>query len=302
MRDIDTSLLRAFIAIVDAGSFNRAARRLSRTQSALSMQIKRLEELVGATLFDRTMRPLQLTAAGEGLVAAAREMLAINDAALEAIRSERIAGQVRLAIMEDYAAGPLAPLLGRFLADHPAVQVELHTGLTADMVDDLGVRYDLVVAMLPAGAEGGELLYRGRSVWAAAPGFDPGTREVLPLALYPQGCLFRKWATRALDRAGRRWRIGVVSLSAGAVHAAVREGWCLSVFKDFTVPGDLAILPTGADLPALPDFEIRLFRAPSARTRAGLELARFLAATLHAAPVARVSAGSAGRAAADPAR
>lgn len=283
MRDIDTGLLRAFVAIVDAGTFSRAARRLNRTQSTLSMQIKRLEDLVETPLFDRGPRPPQLTPAGEALLSYAREMVAINDAALESLRAERIAGQVRLGLMEDYAATRLAPLLGTFLAAHPDVQVEVHTGLTGRFLDELGSRFDLVVAMLPAGEHEGELLCRGRSVWAAAASFDAQAPGPLPLALYQPGCLFRKWATDALDTAGRRWRLGLVSSSLGAVTAAVQEGWCLSVFKDSMLPPGLRVLDTRDGLPALPDFEIRLLRAPSARTRAAKQLAGFLAERLHPA-------------------
>jgi len=282
MRDIDTTLLRAFVGVVDSGTFSRAARRLNRTQSALSMQIRRLEEIVEAPLFERTVRPPLITPAGEALLSHARQILAINDAALSTVRATEAAGQVRLGIMEDVAATHLAPILGAFLTRHPAVRVEVHTGLTNGFVAQLGTQFDIVVAMLRAGQAEGEPLRRGASVWAAAPGFAPDRHEALPLALFPHGCLFRKWATDALDAAGRPWRLGLVCSSLGGVTAAVREGWALSVFKDTTLPPDLRTLGPEDGLPVLPDHEIRLFRAPSARAGAAGALADHLAASLRA--------------------
>lgn len=264
VRDLDPSLLRAFVAVVDAGTFSRAARRLNRTQSTLSMQIKRLEELVDADLFDRGSRPPTLTPAGEKLVSYARELVSLNDTALEDIRSGQVSGQVRLGLMEDIATTRLAPLLGRFHKDHPDVLVEVETGLTSEFIDMLGSRFDILVIMTGRDFIGGDLLYRGKTVWGAAPGFDPHAHQVLPVALSRHGCLFRTWATAALDRSGRRWHTGLVSTSVGAVTAAVRAGWCVSVFKDVTLPDDLSILGASDGLPALPDFEIRLLRAPSA--------------------------------------
>lgn len=280
IRDLDPTLLRAFIAIVDTGNFSRAAARLNRTQSALSMQVKRLEELLDASLFDRASRPPTLTMAGEKLVAYAREIIAINDSALEDIRSETVSGQVRLGIMEDFAATRLAPLLGRFRQTYPGVHVEIETGLTAEFVEMLGCRFDIVVAMTAVGSHEGELLYRGKTRWAGAQGFDPRRWEVLPIALFPPGCLFRKWATTALDRAGRKWRTSLVSTSFGAVSAVVRDGWCVSLFKDFTMPPDLRALGPADGMPALPDFEIRLLRTQAADTGAGKALSAFLRANL----------------------
>lgn len=278
IRDLEPTLLRAFVTIVDAGTFSRAARRLNRTQSALSMQVKRLEELVDAVLFDRSSRPPALTPAGEKLAVHARAMLALNDSALEEIRADKISGQVRLGLMEDYAATHLAPLLARFRSRHPDVLVEVETGLTGAYVEQLGHRFDLVLTMTAADSSEGELLYRGRPQWAAAPGFEPRDHAVLPLALFRPGCLFRKWATAALDRDGRHWHMGLISTSIGAVAAAVREGWCISVFKDLTLPEGLKVLGPAEGLPALPDYEMRLLSAPSANTGAAKALADALRA------------------------
>lgn len=289
MRDIDIALLRAFVAVVDKGNFSRAARQLNRTQSALSMQIKRLEDIIGSALFERAVRPPMITSAGELLIAHAREMLALNDAALQAINNSTVAGQVRLALMEDYASKLLGPVLTRFQTEYPAVEVEIHTGLTSSFMEQIGKHFDLVIAMVPDGTTEGELLYRGKSVWAGATHFDPAAFDPLPLALFQQGCYFRRWATTALDNAGMRWRMGLVSSSLGAVTAMVREGNSLSVFKDITLPRDLRIFGKQEGLPDLPDFEIRLFRAPGARLGAANKLSEFFKDNFHSDHVIRLS-------------
>src|SRR5579864_6910369 len=124
MADIDIDLLRAFLAVVDGGSFTVAARALNRTQSAVSMQIKRLEEIAGGKLFDRTSRRVALTRRGEGLDGYARRMVGLNDEALRTLHQDALGGVVRLGVIEDYAVHGLPPILAGFMAAHPNVAVE----------------------------------------------------------------------------------------------------------------------------------------------------------------------------------
>ena len=288
MRDIDTTLLRAFVTVIETGSFSRAARLLNRTQSTLSMQIKRLEDLVDTPLFDRGMRPPGLTPAGESLIAYAREIVTAIDAAIEGIRSEKIAGRIRLALMEDYATTCVVTAMDAFLERYPNVQLEIQTGSTGCLLEDLGTKYDLVVAMLPTGPQaahfssprtdgkGGISIYSGKSVWAAASGFEPQAFDPLPLALCQPGCLFRRWAVEALDDARRRWRLTMTCSSNGTLAAAVQAGWCASVFKDNAVPAGLRVLSEADGLPRLPDFEVKLFQGPSSRSRTISQFADWL--------------------------
>lgn len=276
IRDLDPSLLRAFVSIVDAGTFARAAARLNRTQSALSMQVKRLEDVVDATLFDRNNRPPTLTIAGEKLLAYAREIVAVNDAALESLRSDKLSGRVRLGLMEDFATFHLPRMLSKFRRLFPDVLIEVETGLTSEFKEMVGARFDAVIVMTPENGTEGEFLYRGKPLWGGAPGVDPVEHEVLHLALYRPGCFFRKWATEALDKAERRWHAQLIANSIGAVAAEVREGGCVSVFKDLTWPGGLCRLGCADGLPDLPNFELRLLRAPSADRGAAKAFADFL--------------------------
>ncbi len=278
--DIDPDLLRSFIAVADRGGFTRAARSLNRTQSAVSMQIKRLEENVRVALFERNGRSVRLTRDGESLLGYARRLLALQDEALNALAAERIEGPVRIGAMDDYGTRVLPALIAGFCADHPRVAVELHTGLTSLFVDQLGRRFDLVLAMHPAGSRRGEVVRRESTIWAGSRTHAAHERDPLPLALAPQPCLFRDWSLAALDKAERRWRIAYTSPSLGAVEAAAASGLAVTVLKASMLPPALRALTTRDGLPKLPAAEIALHRAPKSGSRAAGRLGDYLVETL----------------------
>ncbi|KGM30141.1 LysR family transcriptional regulator, partial [Inquilinus limosus MP06] len=221
---LDPELLRAFVAVTDHGSFTRGAAALNRTQSAISMQIRRLEGAIGAAVLDRDRRGLRLTPAGEVLLGYARRILSVSAEAMGRLRDLQVEGTVRLGVMEDYGTRLVPPLLAGFAAAHPRIQVEMVTGLTMPMLPRLGERFDLVLAMHAAGDGGGTFLRREQAVWAAGRDVGAAAEGPLPLALYPQGCLFRAWAMAALDAAGRPWRLAFVSHSLAAVTAIAAQG------------------------------------------------------------------------------
>ncbi len=274
--DIDTELLRAFVAVTDRGGFTRAAESLNRTQSAVSMQIKRLEETARARLFERRGRGVRLTREGESLLGYARRILELNDEALGALARERLEGPVRIGAMDDYGTRYLPGLIARFCADHPNVSVELQTGLTRVLLEQLGRRFDLVLAMHPAGTRRGEVVRREAAVWAGSRTHAAHERDPLPLALYPQGCLFREWAMAALDRDGRRWRLAYMSPSLGAVEAATAAGLAVTVVKESMLPQGLRALWPKDGLPRLPVAEIALHRSPRRLPPAAARLADFM--------------------------
>jgi DNA-binding transcriptional LysR family regulator len=281
--DLDPDLLKAFVAVAEQRSFTRAARLLHRTQSAISMQIRRLEERLGVALFHRSTVAVELSAAGEGLLGYARRILALNAEAVARLRAQEISGVVRLGVMDDYGTLVLPSLLAAFTRSHPQVQVEMETGLTAAMPERLGTSFDLVIALHPQAHGEGEALRREQPVWAAGIGHDPHRQDPLPVALYPPGCLFRRWAMEALDEAGRPWRLAFVSQSLGAVAAIAAEGLAVTVVKSGICPPGLRRLGPGDGLPPLPVAELRLHRAPGL-SRVGNLLAGHLAAALGTIP------------------
>lgn len=273
--DLDPDLLKAFLAVAEHRSFTHAAATLNRTQSAVSVQIRRLEERLDAKLFHRTRAGVAPTAAGEELRVYARRILALNAEAIGALRARKTEAVVRLGVMDDYGTIVIPPLLASFAKSHPPVQVEIETGLTATMPARLGEAYDLVIAMHPQGRGDGELLRREQAVWAAAAAYPAGTQDPLPVALYPPGCLFRQWAAEALDAAGRPWRLAYVSRTLAAVESIAAAGLAVTVVKAGTLPPRLRPLCARDGLPPLPAADIRLHRARSL-SRAGALLADHL--------------------------
>ena len=259
--NLDPDLLRAFVAVADHRSFTRAAILLNRTQSAVSMQIKRLEDRLRTELFSRTKANVDLSPAGEGLLGYARQILALNEEAVGRLAERKVEGVVRLGVMDDYGICVVPALLASFLAGYPRIHVEMETGLTASMPARLGEAYDLVIAMHPQGRGDGEFLRREQAVWATGASHPVERQEPLPVALYPQGCLFRKWAIEALDAARRPWRLAFVSHSLAAVEAIAAQGLAVTVVKAGTFPPRLRSLSDQDGLPRLPAADICLHRA-----------------------------------------
>ncbi len=276
---MDPDLLHAFLAVAERRSFTKAAVALNRTQSAVSMQVKRLEQQLDAELFHRSKANVELSAAGERLLGYARSILRLNEEAVGRVRERKVEGRVRLGVMDDYGTLILPPLLARFISSYPLIDIEMETGLTSGMMRGLGKNYNIVIAMHPAGYGEGELLRREEATWAAGNDHPVEKSNPLPVALYPQGCLFRDWAIQALDKKGRPWRLAFVSHSLSAVEAIAAQGLAITVVKSGTFPPSLRRLSERDGLPPLPRADIRLHRAPKL-SRAAALLADYLVASM----------------------
>jgi DNA-binding transcriptional LysR family regulator len=272
---LDPDLLRAFLAVAEYRSFTAAAASLNRTQSAVSTQIKRLEDQLGLKLFARSTNSVNLSVAGEGLVSYARRILSLGEEAIERMRQHEIAGRVRLGVMDDYGSVLMPPILKAFYNSYPGIELHMETGLTSGMVGRVGKAYDVVIAMHARHEKFGELLRLERAVWAGSQELNVRNLDPLPVALYPSGCLFRDWAISALDRTARRWRMAFISHSLAAVEAIVAQGLAVTVVKEGMFPRSLRMLGTEDGLPALPTAEIRLHVSRTAQPPAIL-LARHL--------------------------
>ncbi|WP_027517376.1 LysR substrate-binding domain-containing protein [Bradyrhizobium sp. WSM1417] len=272
---LDPDLLKAFLAVAEHRSFTRAAHVLNRTQSAVSVQIRRLEGQLGVRLFHRTREGAALSATGHEFRVYAKRLLDLNAEAVDVLRTGRREAVVRLGVMDDYGTIVIPPLLAHFAKCHPEIRIEIETGLTATMPARLGDAYDLVIAMHPEGCGDGELLRREQAVWVAARSYPAQAQDTLPVALYPPGCLFRQWAAEALDAAGRPWRLAFVSRTLAAVEAIAAEGLAITVVKAGTLPPRLHVLSERDGLPPLPAADIRLHCARNL-SRAGALLADYL--------------------------
>ncbi|ANC93006.1 LysR family transcriptional regulator [Azospirillum humicireducens] len=268
--NLDTDLLRAFVAVADSASFTRAGERLGRTQAAVSQQVRRLEDTVGKRVFERDTHGVRMTRDGEVLLAYARRMLTLNDEVMALMHRGPAVASVRIGTPDDYATMLLPDVLARFNAAYPEVMVEVICDNSPDLVAEIDKgRYDLALITRKAGEAGGELVRQEPVSWVAPPR-DPapmtGHRPVesldpLPLALFPKGCVVRDIAVAALDGMGRGWRVSFTSKSVVAVHGAVMGGLGVTAMESCTVPASLRRIGAAEGFPDLPDVDIALHRA-----------------------------------------
>jgi DNA-binding transcriptional LysR family regulator len=275
----DLDLLRTFAAIADNGGFTRAAERVGRTQSTVSLQIKKLEDGLGKRVFEREPgRELRLTPDGEILLTYARQILRLGDEARSRLMEPDVAGTVRLGTPEDFATAHLPEVLARFARAHPLVALEVNCDFTVNLLDGFSKgQYDLVLFKRePQGRSGGIGVWRELLVWAASPRLALAGDGPLPLVLAPMPDVYRKRALASLDAAGRAWRVVYTSPSLAGLQAAVRAGLGVTVLPREMVPPGLILLGEEHGLPSLPDTEIVLYRAPGALSRAAELLAEHM--------------------------
>lgn len=276
-RDLDISLVRAFLAVVDADGVTAAAAVLGISQAAVSQQIKRLEAVLECRLFERQGRKLVLAPTGERLLAQARRLLALNDEVWSAMRAPAFEGEVRLGVPYDIIGSVVPPILRRFARAQPRVRVSLvceDSRIVRRQLRSGGV--DLALTTETEVGGGGETLRTDRLVWVGIPGGDAHLRDPLPVSLGAPSCAFRPVAIEALGRAHRDWRAVLEESRLEPVHAAIEAGLAVAPLLRSSVPARFEVLDgraaRAARLPALPEFRINLY-APSGLSPAARELA-----------------------------
>lgn len=274
--ELPLELLRSFVAAAESGSFTRAAGVVNRTQSAVSMQMKRLEGMVGRPLFDRKVRGVSLTPAGTTLLDYSRRMLKLHDEALDAVCVPDMEGVVRLGSPEDYATTRLTKVLSDFAHAYPRVAVEV-TCHPSDRLMNLFQAGELDLTLCTdEDAAGGELLRRESVVWVCGEDSQAHEEDPLPLAVFHEGCLFRRWATTGLENMGRAYRVAYSSPSVAGLLAAVRTGLAVVPLGSGIVPADLRVLGPEHGLPLLPEAAISLHRGAGVSSAPVEGLAGFL--------------------------
>lgn len=213
MHDVDTAVLRTFLVLAETGSFSRTGVLVGRSQSAVSEQIRKLEQMFGRSLLVRTTRSVRLTPEGEHLLAHARAMVAQADAMLARFRAPDIAGEVRFGSPEDFASAYLPDILGVFAAAHPAIELHVTCQLTLPLVEEFEAgQQDLIIVKQDPSRRYASTrpLWRERLVWVAAPALTTdfttaSSGRLLPLVLSPSPCVYRSRATQTLEQAGVAW-------------------------------------------------------------------------------------------------
>jgi DNA-binding transcriptional LysR family regulator len=264
---LELDLLRTLAAIADTGSFNRAARVVFRTPSAVSMQMKKLEEQVGQPLFAKNGRTVALTPDGEALLGYARRILKLADEALLRFRAPEIRGTIRLGAPDDYASQFLPDILSRFAASHPNVEVDVVCQSSSELVALLeDGRLD--VALVSAGhgqGSGGITVYREDLAWVGLKHGCAHEKDPIPLAVSHVGCCWRRQALGALDRAGIAYRVAYTSKHYVGQLAAVLSGLAIAPFPRSSVSGDLRLFGEEFGLPPIGRYEIEMHLSPGAK-------------------------------------
>ena len=271
----DLELLKTFVCVADEGSFTRAAERVHRTQSTVSQQVRKLEELVGHALLlrDRTGQNISVTEHGEMLIHYARRLLALSSEAVEALASDLDLEILRIGVPEDFDARRMAVILAGFNRARPEARLETVSGMSTDLKQKLAAG-TLDIALVKREPDSGPCwaAWPETLVWVKGAGVD-SANGVLPLALFPQGCIYRQRAIRLLDVAQRPWRVAFGSHSLTGIQAAVASGLGVSV-----LPAS-AVLPEHRvcnDLPELPPTELALISREGALTGLQRALVAFL--------------------------
>ncbi len=258
MIDLDPSCLRAFLAVAQEGGFTKAANVLNRTQSAVSMQVRRLEEMLGTQLIaDR--KKATLTSAGERVLEHARRIVALNDEVLGRAKGGDIAGRVRIGTPDDYIPFFLPPVLRRLSVTHPQVEIEVRCGLSGELIQqvDKGQIDFALVTRLP-GLDGGVTVRREPLVWVSG-NETVAQKRPLPLALFSVGCPFRDAALAAIRKADIPWRVAYESMSTTSLLAAAAEGLAVTVITPISLMSNLKVLGPRHGLLDLPSIEIALY-------------------------------------------
>lgn len=269
-RNIDIDLLRSFVTIVEVKSFTRAAERLLRTQSAISLQMKRLEEQLGCRLFERGGRGVEPTEAGTMLLGYARRILAANDELVGRMAEPLIHGTVSISSPEGFATEHLAPALARFSRAFPKVKMTVRAGGSEDLAAELQAgRLDMVIESRVGKAGGTDHLGREPLMWCVADGAEPevtGVPEGDPLRLVSTTgpCQVRDAQLSALDAAGIPWRIVFETSSRAGVQAAVGAGLGVGVLPRGSMLAGMHKLNSAEGLPPLPDLCTSLTIRPDA--------------------------------------
>ena len=276
-RLLDIDLLHVFVTVVLCDGFTSAAHVLHRTQAAVSLQIRRLEEIAQAQLLRRSSRGVELTASGQSLLIYARKILALNEEAMLSLHAQVVAGPVRIGTYHHFAAEILPSILKAFADVYPEVWVEVHVGLANALPARLGPEFDLVVGLEEHASPASILLSRETVSWYTSVEHQPHVRNPLPIAVMPEGSLFRRWAIESISRGGRVWRIAQVCTSAPAIEATVAAGLAVGVFKAGTVSSHkLRALGAVDGFPPLPSVDVTLTSAPGASSLAAQKLGEFI--------------------------
>jgi DNA-binding transcriptional LysR family regulator len=260
MKNLPMELLRAFVSVAQLGSFTKAGEILGRSQPAVSLQIKRLEELVDETLFTRNGRSLELTEAGDSLYGYANQILSLNDLAISELSKSAVSGKIRLGIPSEFATILLPKIVSRFASAYPNITLEVNCELSKNLLSKAGKQnHDLILALEDNPSKTwSNLVKTDDLVWVTSAEHNAHKGPVVPLIAAAEGCIYRQRATSLLDQNQQPWQIVYTIPDLSGIQQAIQEGLGVTVLAKSTVPENLRVLPPSARLPDLGKVGISL--------------------------------------------
>ena len=256
---LESDLLRTFVAIAETKNFTRASEIVSRTQSAVSIQMKKLEEIVNGKLFDRGPRGVTLTSSGEHLVKDAKRILSLLDQAAASLQTDPLKGTVRIGIPEEYGGTFLPSVLSRFAKTHPQAEVTVHCAQSEALNKGMEKgELDLIILHEEATKTSGEILLNNPIVWITSDTYCQHECTPMPVAVYDSECWWREWALACLDQQNKDYKITYVSSSTFGLQAAVSSGIAVGIVAEGQIPPDCRELTAEEGFPRLQSTNIVL--------------------------------------------
>lgn len=277
MQTLDLILLRSFVVVAEQRSMTVAAQHLHVSQGAVSQQIRRLEEVLGGTLFVRDRRGIRLAPLGERLFTKAQQMLALNQQIWADVKGSALQGRVRLGVPYDLAGEWIAPILKAFVEANGQVDLSLTCGSSLELKAEVSKgSLDLAIIEEAAGGASGECLSIDRLVWVGAKGGTAFLNTPLAISLVAETCAFRESVITALQGQDRQWKMVFDNGNLETTRAMVGSDLAVSAWLKSAVPPGLEVLPAQAQLPELPPFAISLLRSKGTASAAAVELVRHI--------------------------
>lgn len=283
MKNLPNDAIRAFVTAVDLGSISATAEQLGKSQPATSLQIKRLEELLGKVLLIRNNRRIELSPDGELVVDRCRDLLNLNDQIIAALEDETLTGQVTLGIPSEFATTLLPNIVGRFAKAYPNIRLEVFSDLSKNLTSEVGrEKYDIALALHEKPKKDRKGLVRSDAVvWVGQEVWNRDRLNELPLVLAQDGCIYRKRVTHALKRARQNARVVHTNPDLSGIQAAIAAGLGITALAKSTVPDSLTILDEGKyGLPSLGSIDISLQYKKSGKGDSVVRLGEFIRSSL----------------------
>jgi len=260
MRNLPTDVLRAFVTVIEVGGFTQAGEILGRSQPAISLQIKRLEDMIGQKLMVRIGSSIELTDAGKTMLSYAKRILALNDEAIASFNANEMSGTIRLGLPSEFALTLLPKIVSRFCQTYPNVTLEVTSDLSRNLTSDFQKkRFDLVMALYQdPDKTDHDLITTDELVWVGSLDRHTNPDKALPLIAAPDGCIYRSRVIKRLNQQQVPWHIVFTISDLTGIRTAIEEGLGVTALAKSTVPPELKILKNSERLPELGKIGISL--------------------------------------------